>query len=184
MWHVISHEIITSKQRLLEMHRLDFDLDIFGFRYIYIYIFIYIYYIYIYIILYILYICYIHIIHISSLSTAVFSHRYSFFTVCLVHYLHTVPPWGTPKGKFLKSRFPDRWKMHFRHSLSLLLTPSFWHPFFSIHSFSLFLSDFSWSFRLLWGVSEKRWLERYIQLCFMRFCKYLNQRKSENMWIE
>ena len=42
MSHVISHEIITSKHRLFEMYRLDFDLDIFRFRYIYIYIYIYI----------------------------------------------------------------------------------------------------------------------------------------------
>ena len=33
------------------------------------------------------------------------------FTVCLVHYI-ILSPWWTPKGKFLKFRFPDHWKMH------------------------------------------------------------------------
>ena len=46
---------------------------------------------------------------------------------------------------------------------------------------SLFLSDstFSWNFGVLWGVSKKSWLGRCMQLSFMRFCKYLNQRNSK-----
>ena len=49
--------------------------------------------------------------------TAVFPERLNFFTVCLVNYLCEVLPWLAPKGKFLKFRSPDCWKMHF------------WHPF-------------------------------------------------------
>ena len=36
--------------------------------------------------------------------------------------------------------------------------------------------DFSWDFRVSWGVFKKSWLERYIQTSFMCVCKYLNQR--------
>ena len=50
--------------------------------------------------------------------------------------------------------------------------------------FFLILSDFSWNFIVLWSVSKEIWLERNIQLYFMHFCKYLNQRKSKNRWIE
>ena len=35
---------------------------------------------------------------------------------------------------------------------------------------------FSWIFKVSWEVLKKIWLERYIQLSFMRVCKYLNQR--------
>ena len=43
----------------------------------------------------------------------------------------------------------------------------------------LIFSDFSWNFRVLWGDSQKSCLERYIQISFTCFCKYLNQRKSK-----
>ena len=33
----------------------------------------------------------------ALLSTAVFPQRFSFFAVCLVHYLLEVPPWWVPK---------------------------------------------------------------------------------------
>ena len=39
-----------------------------------------------------------------------------------------------------------------------------------------FFLDFSWIFRVSWGVLKRYWLERYSQLSFMRVCKYLNQR--------
>ena len=35
--------------------------------------------------------------------------------------------------------------------------------------------DFYWNFRVSWRVLKRNWLERYIQLCFMCVCKYLNQ---------
>ena len=43
----------------------------------------------------------------ALLSTAVFHQRFSFFTVCLVKYLHEVLPWWAPKRKSLKFRYPD-----------------------------------------------------------------------------
>ena len=97
----------------------------------------------------------------ALLSTAVFRQRLRFFTDSLVHYLCEVPPWWRPKGKF---RSPDRWKMHLRHFLIFL------------HS-SMTISSFSWNLKSFMGSFEKSWLERYIQLSFMRFCKYLNQKR-------
>ena len=50
----------------------------------------------------------------ALLSIAVFPQRFSFFTVCLVHYLH-----GGIVGttiNVLKFRSPVCWKMHFHHS--------------------------------------------------------------------
>ena len=39
-----------------------------------------------------------------------------------------------------------------------------------------FFLNFSWSFRILWGILKKSWQKGYIQLSFMCVCKYLNQR--------
>ena len=39
-----------------------------------------------------------------------------------------------------------------------------------------FFLEFSWAFRVLSEILKKSYLERYIQLSFMRVCKYLNQR--------
>ena len=47
---------------------------------------------------YIMHIYNIHQAFIEALlSTAVFPQRFSFFAVCLVHYLLEVPPWWVPK---------------------------------------------------------------------------------------
>ena len=51
----------------------------------------------------------------STLSTAVFPQRFTFFTVCLVNYLCEVLQWLAPKEKFLKFRSPDCCKMQFWH---------------------------------------------------------------------
>ena len=37
-------------------------------------------------------------------------------------------------------------------------------------------SNFCWKFIVLWGVLKKSWQEKYIQLSFMRVCRYLSQR--------
>ena len=55
----------------------------------------------------------------AHLSTAIFPQRFSFFTVCLVNYLHKVLPWLVPNGTFLKFRSPDCWNLHFQHSFWL-----------------------------------------------------------------
>ena len=87
--------------------------------------------------------------------------------------MHEVPPWRAPKGNFLTFRSSDRRKMYFLFVFFyVFFTPSFW------------LSDFSWNFEVLWGASKKSWLERYTILSFMYFCKYVNQRKSNDRWIE
>ena len=41
------------------------------------------------------------------------------FLYCLFNYLHEVLPWWLPKGKSLKIRSPDCWKIHFQHSFWL-----------------------------------------------------------------
>ena len=61
-----------------------------------------------------------------------------FLYVCLAQWPRGVAPWYTMKGKFLKFRFADRWKMHF-----------------------------PWNFRVSWGVLKKSWLGRYIQLFYI-----------------
>ena len=70
------------------------------------------------------------------------------FLDCL---LSSVTPERDPmldtEGKFLKFRSADWWK---------------------------FFLDFFWNFKVLWRVLKKSWLERYIQLYFMRVCKCLN----------
>ena len=72
-----------------------------------------------------------------------FSQRFSFFTVCLVQWLHGVAPWWTPNGKLL-------WNLGLE-------------------------SAESQNFRVLSGILRKGYLERYMQISFMRVCKYLNQ---------
>ena len=57
------------------------------------------------------------------------------------------------EGKILKFRSAYHWKMLFFFLLSLFL-----------------------KFRVLWRILKKNSLERYIQLPFMRICKYLKQR--------
>ena len=37
-------------------------------------------------------------------------------------------------------------------------------------------SNFSWNFRVLWGVLTKSWQERHIQFAFLYVCRYLSQR--------
>ena len=44
---------------------------------------------------------------------SVSTQRFSFFIVCLVNYLCEVHPWLAPKGKTLKFRSQDCWKLHF-----------------------------------------------------------------------
>ena len=48
----------------------------------------------------------------ENLRTAAFLQRFSFFTVCLVHYLYKVLPRWAPKGSFLKLKSPNCWRMH------------------------------------------------------------------------
>ena len=55
----------------------------------------------------------------ALLRTAVFTKRFSFFRVCLIHCLHEISPEWTAKERFLKFRSPDCWKMHFQHSFWL-----------------------------------------------------------------
>ena len=86
----------------------------------------------------------------ALLSTAIFSQRFSFFTVCLVQW-----PMGCPQGRHQRKNF---W------NLGLQIAGKF-----------IFLIFF-WNFRVSWGVLRISWLERYIQLSFMHVCKYLNQR--------
>ena len=46
-------------------------------------------------------------------STAAFSQRFKFFTVCLIQWLSGVAPWKTLTGTFLKFRSVDHWEMYF-----------------------------------------------------------------------
>ena len=84
-------------------------------------------------------------------STALFPQRFSFFTVCLVQWHHG--PWGGPmvdtNENVLKFRSADRCKMHFSWIFFLIL---------EFHG----------------GVLKKTWLEIYMQLSFMRVCRYYN----------
>ena len=79
----------------------------------------------------------------ALLSKAIFHQRFSFLTVCLIKYLHEVLPWWAPKGKYLKFGSPDCCKIHFWHS--------FWLQKRNLHIVCS-SSDFSWNFRVSWGV--------------------------------
>ena len=48
----------------------------------------------------------------------------------------------------------------------------------------VFFLNLPWNFRVSWAVFKKSWLERYIQISFMRVWMYLNQRVKKNRWIE
>ena len=89
----------------------------------------------------------------ALLSKAVFSQRFSFFTVCLVKYLCEVLPWLVSKRTFLNFGSSDYWKLHFRHSF-WLQNPGSILP---CTSFVCSGSNFSWSFRVscrvLWDKS-------------------------------
>ena len=67
----------------------------------------------------------------------------SFFTACLVNYFHEVIIWWAPKGKHLKLRSPDCWKIHLRHSdcRSIACTSGIFSSEFICSS-----RDFSWIF--------------------------------------
>ena len=49
----------------------------------------------------------------STFVYSCFPQRLSFLTICLVQWLHGVAPWQTLKGKFLKCRSADCWKLNF-----------------------------------------------------------------------
>ena len=88
----------------------------------------------------------------ALLCTEVSPQRFNFFTICLVQWLRGVG-WA-----------------HGRHRRE-----NFWNLDLQIAG-KCFFFDFSWNFRVSWGVLKKREVERYIQLSFMHACKYLNQR--------
>ena len=48
----------------------------------------------------------------ALLSSAVFHQIFSFLTICLVQWFCGAATWSTTKGKFLKSRSADCYKMH------------------------------------------------------------------------
>ena len=92
-------------------------------------------------------------------STFVYNHfpwRFNFFTVCLVQL-----PVGWPYNRHQRENFLNS---------GLQITGK------------CIFHGFSWNLRVLWEFLEKSWLERYTQLSFMHFCKYLNQTKK-NRWI-
>ena len=65
-----------------------------------------------------------------------FCQRFHFFTACLVKHLHEALPWWALKGKSLKFRFPNSWKIHFQYSFwlqkhSLHMVCLQWQQFFS-----------------------------------------------------
>ena len=90
--------------------------------------------------------------HPSTLSTAVFPQRFSFFTICLVHYLHEVPHGGYQSktswnlglqfaGKCISKTLSD--------CRSLACT-----------SFVCSDSNFSWNFRVFFGSFEGKLTRR------------------------
>ena len=86
----------------------------------------------------------------ALLCTTVYPQRFSFFTVCLVQGLRGRGGHG------------KQWKENLKFRLCRSLE-------------NAFFSDFPWNLRV-YGVLKKIWLERCLQLSFMRVCKYLNQR--------
>ena len=115
----------------------------------------------------------------ALLSTAVFPQRFSFFTFCLVHNLREHQRknfWNLGlriAGKYISDILSNCRRIACTPLINMvffreyqLRIPPYYHV--CLFFFVCRGSDFYWNFRVLWGVSKKTWVERYIQLFFMR----------------
>ena len=82
----------------------------------------------------------------ALLSTAVFPQGFSFFTVCLVHYLHEVPPWWAQK---------TFWNLGLQFAGKCISNTFSNNRSIACASFVCSGSNFSWNFRVKGSFDEK-----------------------------